>query len=259
VNASAADAAVMTGSRFIAFFDECGDHSLSKIDADFPLFVLSTVIVERAAYVERIVPAITAFKLKYWPHEGINLHSREIRKAIGPFAFLQVPDVRAAFYGDITMLMRDLPYALFITAIRKRPYLARYGGQARNPYDVALNYSFERILHFLEQSGETRLPVIAEARGAQEDASLEAAFYRLMTQGTWYNAAERFRRLQCPISFRRKQDNIAGIQIADLCAHPSARHVLNPAQPNQAFDCVEPHLYRSGNVTGWKAFPNENG
>ena len=26
-------------SRFIAFFDECGDHSLEKIDRDFPLFV----------------------------------------------------------------------------------------------------------------------------------------------------------------------------------------------------------------------------
>jgi hypothetical protein len=29
-------------SRFIAFFDECGDHSLTKIDSDFPLFVLAT-------------------------------------------------------------------------------------------------------------------------------------------------------------------------------------------------------------------------
>jgi hypothetical protein len=33
-------------SRFIAFFDECGDHSLSKIDKDFPLFLLSTVFVK---------------------------------------------------------------------------------------------------------------------------------------------------------------------------------------------------------------------
>lgn len=49
--------------------------------------------------------------------------------------------------------------------------------------------------------------------------------------------------------------------MADLCAHPSARHVLvlNPAQADQAFDCVKPYLYRSGNVNGWKAFPNENG
>ena len=28
-------------SKFIAFFDECGDHSMEKIDKDFPLFVLA--------------------------------------------------------------------------------------------------------------------------------------------------------------------------------------------------------------------------
>ena len=47
-------------SRFIASFDECGDHSLEKIDRDFPLFVLSTIIIAKAAYVETIVPALTA-------------------------------------------------------------------------------------------------------------------------------------------------------------------------------------------------------
>ena len=36
-----------TPSRYIAFFDECGDHSLEQIDRDFPLFVLSTVIVSK--------------------------------------------------------------------------------------------------------------------------------------------------------------------------------------------------------------------
>ena len=39
--------ACLSNSRFIAFFDECGDHSLTKIDEDFPLFLLCTVVVER--------------------------------------------------------------------------------------------------------------------------------------------------------------------------------------------------------------------
>ena len=75
----------LSQSRFIAFFDECGDHSLTKIDKDFPLFVLSTIIVERQAYAQTIIPALAGFKLRYFAHEGINLHSREIRKADGPF------------------------------------------------------------------------------------------------------------------------------------------------------------------------------
>ena len=45
---------------------------MEKIDADFPLFVLSTVILERAAYIEKVIPALNRLKLRFWPHEGVN-------------------------------------------------------------------------------------------------------------------------------------------------------------------------------------------
>jgi hypothetical protein len=228
---------------------------MEKIDRDFPLFVLSTVIVERTAYVETIVPALSKLKLRFWPHEGVNLHSRDIRKAQGDFSFLQVPAMRAAFLGELSAMMAALPFTLFITGIRKQTHKDRYGDHADNPYSVALTYTFERVLHFLEGHGETELPVTAEARGRNEDNELAAAFQHIMTKGTRYNSAERFQSLRCPLTFRRKTDNIAGMQIADLCAHPAARKLLNPDQLHQAFTVVEPHLYRRGGVNGWKAFP----
>ena len=203
----------------------------------------------------KIIPAIGEFKLRYFAHEGINLHSREIRKAEGPFSILQNETVRTSFLSELSAMMGALPFTLFITAIHKTAYARRYGDGAKNPYDVALEYSSECILHFMEEQQECRLPVIAEARGQQEDDALRASFHRLMTQGTYYNKAERFQKLVCPISFRRKQDNIAGIQVADLCAHPTARHLLKPAVANQAFEVVKPHIYASGNVSGLKVFP----
>jgi hypothetical protein len=245
----------LSTSRFIAFFDECGDHSLSKIDKDFPLFLLCTVIVEREAYAHKVIPTMAAFKLRYFAHEGINLHSREIRKAEGPFSILQNETVRKSFLPELSALIATLPFTLFITAIHKQAYAQRYGTGAKNPYDVALEYSFERVLHFMEEHNESQLPVIAEARGQQEDDALRASFHRLMTQGTYYNKAERFQKLVCPISFRRKQDNIAGIQVADLCAHPTARHLLKPDVPNQAYDVVKPHIYASGRINGLKVYP----
>jgi hypothetical protein len=75
----------VAGSRYLAFFDECGDHSLTKIDPDFPLFVLALVVVERAAYRDEIHTPFNAFKLRYFNHEGVNLHSRDIRVNTGPF------------------------------------------------------------------------------------------------------------------------------------------------------------------------------
>ncbi len=80
-------------SKYIAFLDECGDHSLLKTDEDFPVFLLALVIMERKEYSEHIIPEISKFKLRYWNHEGVNLHSRDIRKQNGPFVFLTRKDI----------------------------------------------------------------------------------------------------------------------------------------------------------------------
>jgi hypothetical protein len=45
----------LSTSRFIAFFDECCDYTLSIIDKDFPLFVLCTLSVEREAYADTVL------------------------------------------------------------------------------------------------------------------------------------------------------------------------------------------------------------
>ena len=128
-------------SEYIAFLDECGDHTLSLIDQDFPLFLLATVVMRRSDYAERVIPLIARLKLKYWVHEGVNLHSRDIRKSKGPFGFLQVPDKRAAFMGELSELMQNLPYTLFVSAVRKDRHKDRYGTHAVNPYDLALEFT----------------------------------------------------------------------------------------------------------------------
>ena len=242
-------------SRFIAFFDECGDHSLEKIDRDFPLFVLALVVVERVAYCEKVLPELNRFKLRYWNHEGINLHSRDIRLAGGPFSLLLNAVVRHKFIEELSALLDELPFTLFISAIRKQTHVERYGKDAANPYDLSLEFTMEGLIHFLESNGETHLPIVAEARGKREDNALEQAFYRLMARGTENRPAEQFKKLDCPLTFQSKKNNIAGIQLADLCAHPCARHILNPTKENRAFEIAKKHIYTSGETVGWKVFP----
>ena len=242
-------------SRFIAFFDECGDHSLAVIDRDFPLFLLATVVVERKAYVEEIVPRMNRLKLAYWDHEGVNLHSRDIRKAEGPFAILQRRERRDRFMDDLSAMMGELPFTLFIVGIRKLQHKERYASRAQNPYELAVTYTFERVIHFLEQHGETHMPVIAESRGKNEDRNLEAVFYRMLAEGTPFVGSDRLGRLHCPLLFENKLRNVCGVQLADLCAHPCARHILKPTQLNRAYEIAARHLYSSDQVKGWKVFP----
>lgn len=167
----------------MAFMDECGDHSMERIDKDFPLFVLATVVMEREVYVKSLIPALAQFKLRYWNHEGINLHSRDIRKALGPFSLLMNPLVRSGFLNSITTIARETPFALFISGIRKDEHAEGCGKQTADPYDLALEFTMERVAHFLKGEMDTELPIIAEARGRREDNALERVFYRIMRTG----------------------------------------------------------------------------
>jgi hypothetical protein len=156
---------------------------------------------------------------------------------------------------ELSLLMEHLPYELFIVGIRKDRLWLKYV-HAANPYELALMFVMERLVHCLEMRQQSILPLIAEARGENEDNLLKAAFYDLLSRGTDYVRQSRFQQIQFPLLFHDKRKNIAGIQLADLCAYPSARHILNPQQPNRAYDIVSKHLYSgSQGVRGWKVFP----
>ncbi len=242
-------------SDYMAFLDECGDHSLSRIDRDFPVFVLSLVLLKRSDYMKTILPAINELKLRYWDHEGVNLHSRDIRRAYGPFSILLNTTRRMQFLRELSDLMTSLPYELFIMGIHKERLCRQYV-HATNPYELALTFILERIISCMELREQKTLPLIAEARGKNEDNELKASFYDLTTHGTQYVNAERFQKRTIPLQFHDKRKNIVGIQLADLCAHPSARHILKPNQINHAFDIIKDHLFKGeGKIGGWKVFP----
>ena len=228
---------------------------MEKIDRDFPLFVLALVVMEREAYRDQALPEFNGFKLRYFSHEGINLHSRDIRLASGPFSLLQNPAVRPKFMEELGNIVNRLPFTLFISAIRKPEYLAQHGRDAVNPYDLALEFTMESLATFLENAGETRLPITAEARGKREDNALEQAFYRTLARGTNHMPADRFKRLNCALTFQPKKNNILGVQLADLCAHPCARHILNPERTSRAFEVARKHVYAGKGGGGWRVFP----
>ncbi len=231
-------------SEYIGFLDESGDHSLEKIDEDYPIFVLCLVVIERAAYESKVLPAINKFKLTYWDHEGVSLHSSDIRKQKGEMAFLRTDSaLRERFLSEIDDLMQCLPYTVFVSAIRKKMLVAQYVHPA-SPYELSLTFILERLLDFGRSNDVDCLPIVAESRGTNEDKDLERYFYRLISTGTSYHSRQEFIDLSPQLGFRKKRDNVVGLQIADLAAHPCGRHYLNRRQPNRAFRIVEKHFYR---------------
>ena len=223
------------------FVDESGDHSLSQIDPDFPVFVLAAVLIEREAYLSSIIPAIAGLKVEHWGHEGVVLHSSDIRRQAGPFACLQVADVRERFLGQLEGLMRALPFRLYVTVLDKR-VLAPSGFPAcANPYSIALTSCIRQIATSGGLGSEDSVQVIAESRGAHEDRDLREAFESLPADAT---AA--LVRSGGGLRFAAKRLNVAGLQLADLCARPFGRWVIDPLKPNRPVDLLRAKMLWDG-------------
>lgn len=244
-----------TFGEHIVYLDESGDHSLEVIDSQFPIFVLSACVFRKEDYRSAVVPAFLDLKFRFFGHDMVVLHSRDIRKATGPFAILQNAAVRTDFLAAVNTAVAAAPFTLITAIIDKRRLAGRYA-KPDNPYTIALTFCMERVFSYLQRLGmhEATTPFVFECRGKREDADLELAFRRAADGVNILG-----RRMLFDIVFADKKANSTGLQLADLVSHPVGRHHLNPAQPNQAYDVVEPKFRKSsgGAVNGWglKVFP----
>lgn len=237
-----------------------GLPSLTAVDPEFPIFVLCVVVFDRDEYVGQVVPAVYELKMDIWEHEGLILHSRDIRRAQGDFIFLRDRTQRQPFYERLNAVIRAAPMQVLAVAVRKDAHLALHGGRARDPYDLALRFAFERVALLLEDAGETAVRVVAEARTPQQDDLLRLSLQRLLRRGTSTMPAQRFARLFFELTFLPKMAGVVGTQLADLMAYPIARYVVAPARANRAFTVVEPKLCRrNGTRIGLAIYPPTEG
>ena len=103
------------------------------------------------------------------------------------------------------------------------------------------------------------MQVKVEPRGKKEDQMFLRHFNSVLDLGTFYVSSNRLKEKIVNLKFHSKRENIVGLQIADLCAYPLARHLLNPQEPYIPFRIVEKKIYcnKSGEYDGWglKLFP----
>ncbi len=241
------------------FLDETGDHGLTYIDDNFPLFLLCGCIISEEEL--RILELrISKLKQDLFGSTEVILHSRDIRKCEGAFQILFDLDIKARFYTEINKILSESNYQLIGAAVNKEKHIKRYGKNASEPYCLSLSFILEKLMLFLDSMGSnTKVGILVEKRGRKEDQQLLSHFNSVKDLGTYYVTPSRFSDKIEHFSFHSKRENIAGLQIADLCAYPMARHVLSPKEPYIPFKVIENHIYKGnqGEYMGWglKVFP----
>lgn len=242
-------------SDYIVFVDESGDHGLATIDPAYPVFVLTFCIIAKNAYADGLCPAVARLKYDHFGHDGVVLHEHDIRKQKPPFGILTNQARRERFLDDLNAIVAAAPITVVASVIRKDLHRARYSSPA-NPYLLAMEFGLERVARFLEDKGQRgrQTHVLFECRGKKEDAEVELEFRRVVA-----GLGVQGRLDDLEIVLLDKKTNSCGLQISDLLARPIGRHVLNPGQPNRAWDIIATKLRRSpaGETKGWglKVFP----
>lgn len=239
----------MSFSDYIVYLDESGSPALEADREDFPVFVLACVCVRKTHYYNDLVPRLQALKFKYFGHDQVIFHERDIRRQSGAFVALRGdPERRKAFLEEVTALVKSFDFDLATAVIDKKKLVARYANP-RSPYELSLLLTMEHLALTLRDKGQLgrTVHVIAEARGKPEDDELELVFRRIADGQPPLpsNQQDLIQKFEWKILFCDKKSNSSGLQLADLIARPVGLKHLKPDQPNRAYDAIE------GKVRWW--------
>ncbi len=226
------------------FLDESGDHSLDKIDPQFPVFVLAGCLLDKEYHDDVVESLLQRYKQDLFGHHGIVLHTADITRNKRGFEMMKDGEFRSRFYAETNSLVAGLDFTVLACAIHKQRFADQYGRFAFDPYVLSLECLIERFVFFLQEREEVG-QIVAESRNPTFDKGLDLAFQLLLTKGTRYVRPSRLAERLTGLTFRLKKENIAGLQIADLVATPIARAVLGKPV-REDYGIVESKFRRRG-------------
>lgn len=216
---------------FRLYIDEVGNGDLkgAATDPNARFLGLTGIFTRQATHDHAIQPRLDALKEWFFGHTPTNpviLHRREIVRRERAFAVLRNPDTKASFDKWMLRYYAAFPYLAITVLIDKKLHLETYGVWHFDPYHFCMRCMIERYALYLRAHG-WRGDVMIEARFKKADKKLKASFARIYHEGTENIPARTFQSclLSSDIQMKPKSENVAGLQLADLLAHPSARHM----------------------------------
>ncbi len=213
------------------YIDEVGNHDMVHADDPNQRFLgLTGVILESDYTLHVLKPEMDAIKATFFqtdPDEPIIFHRKEMVNRRRPFQALRDPDVEQQFNATLLEALERWEYQVVTVVIDKLAHREQYTIWHYHPYHYCLKVLLERFVLFLHYN-DHRGDVMVESRGGKEDHKLKDSYARLYRNGTDHIPVERWqgRLTSKQLKVKPKGANIAGLQLADLVAHPSRREVL---------------------------------
>ncbi len=218
--------------KYRIYVDEVGNPDLkSSTDPNHRFLSLTGVICDLDYVAKVLQPEMEECKRRFFgghPDEPIIFHRKEMLNAKRPFESLRDPSVRQQFDDELLRLLRHWEYKVISVCIDKKRHQETYTTWRYDPYHYCLAVLLERFTLFLRRR-HARGDMLAESRGGKEDTRLKQSFAQLWERGTEYITPDEFQQTLTSkqLKVKTKANNIAGLQLADMIAHPSRNEILN--------------------------------
>jgi hypothetical protein len=234
----------------ILFLDESGDHNLVKIDQSHPIFVLGGVVANKDYALGEMTDKVNQFKMDLFNTTNIILHTADFTRQKNGFEAMIDRGFCENFYQRLNKLISELDITIIACAVKKQSHFERYGFEAVDPYHLSLNVLVERFCYMIEK--EKKGIIVAEARDSTLDRQLDIAWLNLKISGTHFMQAVEINQKIKSLETRTKQDNLAGLEIADIIVTPIARRILK-RQSRIDLEIIKNKMRKNhlGEITGY--------
>jgi len=226
-------------NSYTIFADESGTDNLNNFKENDRYFVLAFCLFDKNYYSNIAVPSFQKLKFDTFGYDQVIIHGYDMMNCIGDFECLQDSKLRKVFLDRLTEIIESTNFVLIATVIDKQRLKEKYR-TPRNPYEIALEYSLERINKFMKErrQGNKVTHISIESRGKHANSKLESAFIAIKNGKNWSNETFPFE-----IKFVDKKSNSTGLQFADLVADPIRSQHLRPNKVHPNFKSLEHKFY----------------
>ena len=254
-------------SKYRLYVDEVGNSDLGSSNNENHRFLSLTGVAINLEYVmNTIYPELESLKTKFFnshPDEPIILHRKELVRKKPPFSSLQIPEIENEFNSDLLSLLNKWTFTIFTVIIDKKEHNVNYNNTWKyDPYHYCQEVLVERFKLFLSIN-EAKGDIMFESRGGKEDMRLKKSFSTLITNGTHFITPNELCMVLTSkqLKIKPKRANIAGLQIADLIAHPLRRwcfknffdnHEKHSTFGDKIIEISEPKIFKyNGRIKGY--------
>ena len=217
--------------KYRIYIDEVGNPDLDSSDNPNHRFLSLTGVILELGFVERtLYPEMEQLKAKFFlshPDEPVVFHRKEVLNAKPPFNSLQDEATRQAFNRELLGFLLSWEYTVISVCLDKKRHKETYTTWRYDPYHYCLAMLLERFIFFLGRH-RSHGDVMAESRGGKEDRRLKDSFAGLWARGTDHVEPDQFQKrlTSKQLKVKTKANNISGLQLADIVAHPSRNEIL---------------------------------